>query len=90
MLLFDISLLIIASEEELGNAGKWKESLSERIAMRPNTNLTQLVYGQSGFSEAQGVSDEEESEEDEFLTLKGEGHKVCFDIVDSSVPCAFF
>ncbi|KAL8129296.1 hypothetical protein V2J09_018451 [Rumex salicifolius] len=62
-------------EEELGNAGKWKESLSERIAMRPNTNLTQLVYGQSGFSEAKGVSDEEESEEDEFLTLKGAGRK---------------
>ena len=67
--------MIITVEEELGNAAKWKESLSERIAMRPNTNLTQLVYGQSEVSDALGNNEEEESD-DEFFKLKGEMCKV--------------
>ncbi|OVA17009.1 Elongation factor [Macleaya cordata] len=70
-----------ADEEEMGNASKWKESLIERTISRQNTNLMQLVYGNSALKsttsigEGQGSSEDEESEDDEFFKPKGESEK---------------
>lgn len=70
----------------MGNASKWKESLGERTVLKRNANLMQLVYGESAsksttsIDEAQGSSQDEESEDDEndeFFKPKGEGNKVC-------------
>ncbi|KAK6140790.1 hypothetical protein DH2020_025471 [Rehmannia glutinosa] len=65
------------NEDEMGNASKWKESLSERTALRHNINLMQLVYGKPPSKSSNEMKDtsEEESEDDEFFKPKGEGNK---------------
>ncbi|KAK6140784.1 hypothetical protein DH2020_025480 [Rehmannia glutinosa] len=65
------------NEDEMGNASKWKESLSERTALRHNINLMQLVYGKPASKSSTEMKDtsEEESEDDEFFKPKGEGNK---------------
>ncbi|KAL6556633.1 Glycoside hydrolase 2 (Mannanase, beta-galactosidase) [Orobanche gracilis] len=60
-----------------GNIAKWKESVSERITSTQNMNLEQLVYGkpESKFSKQVEDTSEEENNDDEFFTPKGEGKK---------------
>lgn len=62
----------------MGNASKWKESLTERTASRQNINLMQLVYGNSATMSAASVGHgvDEESSDEEFFKPKGEGKKV--------------
>lgn len=66
---------------ELGNASRWKESLAERAHSRQSVNLMQLVYGKtaskSTTAEMEQISEDDESEDDEFFKPKGEGKKVC-------------
>ncbi|KAL6533954.1 Glycoside hydrolase 2 (Mannanase, beta-galactosidase) [Orobanche hederae] len=60
-----------------GNIAKWKESVSERITSTQNMNLMQLVYGKSESKSSNQVEDtsEDENNDDEFFTPKGEGKK---------------
>lgn len=66
----------------MGNASRWKDSLKERIHLGKSKNLKQLIYGKpelkstSSVDEAQGSSEDEESDEGEFFKPKGEGNKV--------------
>lgn len=71
--------MVALAENEMGNASKWKESLSERTASRQKVNLMQLVYGKPGSESLYETKDtsNEESEDDEFFKPKGEGKKVC-------------
>ncbi|CAH8391677.1 unnamed protein product [Eruca vesicaria subsp. sativa] len=57
----------------LGNISKWKEPLKEKGRKR-NTNLMQIVYGASR-SSATAISDDEESDDEDFFKPKGEGSK---------------
>ncbi|CAA6667167.1 unnamed protein product [Spirodela intermedia] len=69
------------TEDELGNASKWKESLAARTISRQNKNLMQLVYGQPGLEIGAAVqerlsgSESEDGEDDEFFKPKGEREK---------------
>ncbi|KAL8530896.1 hypothetical protein ACS0TY_007794 [Phlomoides rotata] len=65
------------NEDEMGNASKWKESLSERTASRQKVNLMQLVYGKPGSESLYEMNDtsKEDSEDDEFFKPKGEGKR---------------
>ncbi|GJX23552.1 ribosome biogenesis protein BMS1 [Tanacetum coccineum] len=66
------------TEENMGNASKWKESLVERTVLRKTTNLEQLVYGKSETNADDSIqedSDADESDDDEFFKPKGEGNK---------------
>lgn len=58
------------SDVEIGSASKWKESLIARTQSRRNTNLMQLVYGEStskaeGIQDAQSSSDSENNDDDD-------------------------
>ncbi|XP_020087257.1 ribosome biogenesis protein bms1-like isoform X1 [Ananas comosus] len=53
----------LSSEDDAGNASKWKESLIVRTLMRQNGNLMQLVYGQSLSNSAAASQEERESSE---------------------------
>ncbi|CAL5347849.1 unnamed protein product [Camellia sinensis] len=79
-----------ANEDEMGNASKWKDSLTERTILRQNDNLMQLVYGKSAtmattVDDAQANSEDEESEDDEFFKPKGEGNKKSSGGVDGDI-----
>ncbi|GJX62391.1 ribosome biogenesis protein BMS1 homolog isoform X1 [Tanacetum coccineum] len=60
------------TEENMGNASKWKESLVERTVLRKTTNLEQLVYGKSETNADDSI---QEDSDDEFFKPKGEGNK---------------
>ncbi|XP_058084646.1 uncharacterized protein LOC131232437 [Magnolia sinica] len=72
----------IEEDDGMGNASKWKESLIDRTVLKQNINLMQLVYGQSepksrtANHKAQGSSDSEDDEDDEFFKPKGENKKL--------------
>ncbi|KAL7177029.1 hypothetical protein ACSBR2_030375 [Camellia fascicularis] len=79
-----------ANENEMGNASKWKDSLTERTILRQNDNLMQLVYGKSAtmattVDDAQANSEDEESEDDEFFKPKGGGNKKSSGGVDGDI-----
>ncbi|XP_031115865.1 ribosome biogenesis protein BMS1 homolog [Ipomoea triloba] len=71
---------------ELGNASRWKESLAERAHSRQSLNLMQLVYGKTASksttaSEMEQISEDDDSEDDEFFKPKGEGKKKGKDVL---------
>ncbi|ESQ36240.1 hypothetical protein EUTSA_v10006612mg [Eutrema salsugineum] len=69
-----------AEDRVLGNISKWKEPLKEK-GRKKNLNLMQIVYGAPGLSatayinENQEISDNEESDDEEFFKPKGEHSK---------------
>lgn len=72
--------MVALAEDDMGNASKWKESLSERTASRQKVNLMQLVYGKPGSESLDKMKDtnnEESEDDDEFFKPKGEGKRVC-------------
>ena len=67
----------------MGNTSKWKESLIARTLWKRNSNMMQLVYGQSTSNskverDAQGSSESEGDEKEEFFKEKGGSDKVPF------------
>ncbi|CAH9070002.1 unnamed protein product [Cuscuta epithymum] len=85
-------------ENELGNASRWKESLAERASSQQNINLMQLVYGKTEASstiafDIEQISEDDESEDDQFFKPKGEGKKkgknVLYDSLDAE-DCSKF
>lgn len=68
------------NEEDMGNASRWKEFLSERTRNRQNVNLMQLVYGASESksttkAELRQHGAENDESDTEFFVPKGEGTK---------------
>ncbi|CAL9213962.1 unnamed protein product [Arabidopsis halleri] len=67
-------------DKDFGNISKWKAPLKEK-ARKKNPNLMQIVYGASGSSatplinENHDISDDEESDDEDFFKPKGEQSK---------------
>ncbi|XP_019265838.1 PREDICTED: ribosome biogenesis protein BMS1 homolog isoform X2 [Nicotiana attenuata] len=66
--------------EDMGNASRWKEFLSERTRERQNVNLMQLVYGETESKSTtkaglQQRGTENDDSDTEFFVPKGEGTK---------------
>ncbi|XP_050206240.1 uncharacterized protein LOC126655914 [Mercurialis annua] len=76
-------------DDGLGNVSKWKESLLERTRLKRNINLMQLVYGNSTstavIKEDRDISEDEESEGDDFFKPKGEGNKKMKELLDGTI-----
>lgn len=69
------------SDKDSGNISQWKAPLKE-IARKKNPNLMQIVYGASSLAtplinENHDISDDDESDDEDFFKPKGEQHKVC-------------
>ncbi|XP_020113105.1 ribosome biogenesis protein bms1-like isoform X1 [Ananas comosus] len=80
----------LSSEDDAGNASKWKESLIARTLMRQNGNLMQLVYGQSLSNSAAASqkeresSESDESEDGNFFIPKGQREKMADEKFDDN------
>ncbi|OAY66829.1 Ribosome biogenesis protein BMS [Ananas comosus] len=80
----------LSSEDDAGNASKWKESLIVRTLMRQNGNLMQLVYGQSLSNSAAASQEERESserdeiEDENFFIPKGQREKMADEKFDDN------
>lgn len=77
------------TEQDMGNASRWRESLLERTVSRQNINLMQLVYGKSGSNLTPDMSEplrssDDDSEDDGFFKPKGKGGKKSTGGLDAS------
>ncbi|CAA0172743.1 unnamed protein product [Arabidopsis thaliana] len=66
-------------DKDSGNISQWKAPLKE-IARKKNPNLMQIVYGASSLAtplinENHDISDDDESDDEDFFKPKGEQHK---------------
>ncbi|KAL4178746.1 hypothetical protein AMTRI_Chr13g116660 [Amborella trichopoda] len=69
------------TDDGMGNASKWKETLVSRAVSRQTTNLMQLVYGKHSsksintVQESLGSGDSDDSEDEEFFKPKESSDK---------------